>query len=94
MEEVMKKERISFIFTVIFLIFTTISSAYDFYIDAEKGSNFNNGSSPEEAWQTITHALNNISAASKNPVSVFISQGNYDTNLGEQFPIKMKAPHL
>ena len=76
-------------FTVI--IVTVIAASgicEDFYVDAVNGSNDNDGRAPEQAWRTITYALNQLVVYSF-PITLNVTPGTYDMALGETFPIEL-----
>lgn len=59
----------------------------DSYVDAVHGDDGNGGTSPGDAWRTITHAL---TVAPDD--TIHVARGLYDASLGEQFPLQ--APSL
>jgi len=65
--------------------------AEDWYVDALLGSNANSGSAPNQAWQTLTHALANTPAPAPGLTQVVhLAPGTYDAALGETFPIVLR----
>ncbi|MCD6326960.1 right-handed parallel beta-helix repeat-containing protein [bacterium] len=64
----------------------------DYYVDAELGSNDNSGLLPDEAFKTITYALDTIRTDITTPATIRLAAGTYseDTN-GETFPIMMTS---
>ena len=70
----------------------------DYYVDGTNGNNSNSGTSPGDAWKTITHALDTIPALitldEKNRATVHVARSTYDRNMGggdaEDFPLIMK----
>lgn len=62
--------------------------AGDWYVDAQNGSNANNGLSPASAWRTLTHALATIPAPGTD--TLHVAPGTYDAALGEVYPLVMR----
>ncbi|MCP3916820.1 MAG: DUF1565 domain-containing protein [bacterium] len=62
----------------------TPAFANDVWVDATSGSNGNGGTSPVDAWQTLTYALDQLGPG---PCTVHVLPGVYDTALGESFPL-------
>ena len=60
------------------------ASASDWYVDAALGSNANTGTSPAEAWQTITYAVGNTPQSGAQ--TIHVAPGTHDAALGEVFP--------
>src|SRR5262245_28911061 len=60
--------------------------AGDWYVDAMNGSDANGGTSWSDAWRTISHAVDTVSATGVERFHV--ASGTYDTALGESFPIR------
>ena len=58
--------------------------ASDWYVDATSGSNANSGTSPAQAWKTITHAV--ASTPTTGAQTIHVAPGIYDSALGEVFP--------
>ena len=56
-----------------------------------KGDNSNSGTSPGDAWQTITKALTDTVRMKDNLVTIHVAAGTYNTELGERFPLEMKS---
>ncbi len=69
------------------LLFFGTASADEFYVDAAGGSNAAGDGSQAAPWQTITHALNQITGTGH---TLHVAVGTYDTALGETFPIFVK----
>lgn len=68
----------------------------DLYVDAVNGSNDNFGTSPEDAFRSITYALLMTDYGNFNPYpynfqTIHVAPGVYDYKIGEIFPLKMKA---
>lgn len=63
-----------------------IASAADWYVDAVNGDDANSGTSPLDAWRTISHAI----ASSSGTDTVHVARGVYDTALGEVFPLAIE----
>jgi len=66
---------------------TSLAEATNYYVNASTGSNTTGDGTSGNPWQTITHALSQISGTSH---TVYVAAGTYDTALGETFPIVMK----
>ncbi|MCA9444934.1 MAG: DUF1565 domain-containing protein [Candidatus Omnitrophica bacterium] len=60
-------------------------NAQDFYVNPDTGSNGNDGSSPTQAWKTITFALTQVPAGA----TLNLASGVYDVTGGEVFPIQI-----
>jgi len=60
--------------------------AGEHYVDAVGGSDSNGGSSPADAWRTLTHATTQLAGAGV-PNTLRVAAGTYDSVLGETFPI-------
>ena len=71
--------------------FSSPAAAGDWYVDALHGSDANSGTSPADAWRTITHA---VSAAPSPPAGeaqrIHVAPGTYDAALGEHFAIALR----
>lgn len=63
------------------------ASAQQWYVDAVNGSDANSGTSPSDAWRTITRAVSSTPAAG----TVNVAPGTYDPALGESFPIPLQG---
>ncbi len=66
--------------------------AGNYYVDVNGGSDSNSGSSAQDAWKTITHALDSVQdlASASNPVTICIAQGTYSPAAGESFGLGMR----
>jgi uncharacterized repeat protein (TIGR01451 family) len=74
--------------TTFFLRAGTVSgTTVTYYVDPLNGSNTIGGGSQSNPWQTITYALSQASAGN----TIRLLPGNYTTNSGELFPIRLKA---
>ncbi|MCP3916401.1 MAG: DUF1565 domain-containing protein [bacterium] len=62
--------------------------ASDWYVDAGSGSNSNGGTSPSDAWRTITYGLAQVPTAGAQ--TVHVAGGTYDASLGESFPLVLR----
>jgi hypothetical protein len=62
--------------------------AGDWYVDAVNGSNSNSGSSPSNAWRTITWAVAHAPAVQGEIIHV---TGTFNAASGEQFPIVVRS---
>jgi len=78
-----------FIFSVFILTYTVLSFGDVYYVDANKGSDSKIGTSIEDAWKTITHALSNVNSSSGNPATINIESGTYSVSSGEVFPLDL-----
>ncbi len=65
----------------------------DFYVDAVHGDDANSGTTPADAWRTLTHA-SNTAQASIFPQTIFVAPGTHDQALGETFPIVIHPPDV
>ncbi|MBN2208542.1 MAG: right-handed parallel beta-helix repeat-containing protein [Candidatus Coatesbacteria bacterium] len=68
--------------------------AVDYYVDGVNGDDANSGLSPDDAFRTITYALEVIQPTEDAPGAISVAAGTYaaSTN-GEAFPLVLKA-HL
>jgi hypothetical protein len=71
------------------LMLSSQAFASDWYVDAAQGSNANGGTSPTDAWRTISHAI--ASTPQTGVQTIHIAAGTYDAALGEVFPIDVRA---
>lgn len=71
------------------LMLSSQAFASDWYVDAVQGSNANGGTSPTDAWRTISHAV--ASTPQTGVQTIHIAAGTYDAALGEVFPIDVRA---
>jgi parallel beta-helix repeat protein len=60
----------------------------DVYVDAMNGSNENTGTSIDNAWKTITYALDRMVIFSST-IMLHVAPGTYNKELGEVFPLKL-----
>ena len=76
---------------IAFAVLALSSQAFasDWYVDAVQGSNANGGTSPTDAWRTITHAV--ASTPQTGVQTIHIAAGTYDVALGEVFPIDLRS---
>ncbi len=70
------------------LVLSSPAVANDWYVDAVNGDDGNGGTSPTDAWMTISHALMQIPAT--GPDTVHVADGTYDSSLGESFPVVLR----
>ena len=102
----MTTKRLTTILAVIGLLFTSlpvqamplddqsgmISSAAPragtYYVDAINGSDSTGNGSAAAPWKTITYALSQVGDP---PSEIHVAPGNYDTTLGESFPLVMES---
>ena len=66
---------------------TTTVGRPQVFVDANLGSDATGTGSQTNPWQTITHALTQVTP----PVEIHIAAGLYDTALGESFPLNLGA---
>jgi parallel beta-helix repeat protein len=78
------------IVTALFLFIAVLSFGADYYVNAVSGLDSNTGTSPGNAWQTITNALSQVEGTLEAPVTINIAPGTYDWNIGEYFPLVME----
>jgi hypothetical protein len=83
---------VTLILTIILVLlsFNTFCLAKDYYVDAVKGDDFKNGTTPAQAWKTISNALYYATAAVGNPAFIHLAAGRYHAGIGEAFPIILK----
>lgn len=62
--------------------------ASDWYVDAVLGDDTNSGTTPAQAWKTITHAV--ASTPLTGAQTIHVAPGTYDAALGEVFPWKWR----
>src|SRR5258706_9338098 len=84
----MRLSKLAFVLLATVLVDAS-ARAGDWYVDAQNGSDSNNGLSPATAWKTLTHAL---AAIPLPPASATlpIAPGTYDAALGESYPLVMR----
>lgn len=64
--------------------------AQDYYVDALNGSDSNAGTSPGNAWKTISHAVAAIPVAPPVSHVVHVAAGLYGPGSGETFPVQLR----
>ena len=74
---------------VLIAVLGTPAAASDWYVDANAGSNANTGTSPSQAWRTISFAVSQV--PNSGIQRVFVAAGTYDSALGESWPVMMRA---
>ncbi len=62
----------------------------DYFVDAVSGDDANGGTSPGDAWRTLTHAANTVPDLLPLGGTVRVAPGLYDQALGEVFPIRVR----
>lgn len=62
--------------------------ADDWYVDAQMGSDTNDGQSAATAWRTLTHALAAIPSLPVVERTIHVAPGVYDAALGEVYPLR------
>jgi len=78
------------LFASIVLAFSlaTPALASDWYVDAVNGSNANSGTSPTDAWRSVTWAL--ASTPTTGAQQIHLAPGGYGHSTGEQFPLLLR----
>ncbi len=77
-------------------VITSVAAAYatDYYVDGINGDDANSGLSPDEAFKTITYALEVIQPSEDTPATVSVAAGTYSASTnGEAFPLPIRS-HL
>ncbi|MBN1594209.1 MAG: right-handed parallel beta-helix repeat-containing protein [Candidatus Coatesbacteria bacterium] len=77
--------------SILIFIFTCCPAfALDYYVDGTNGDNANSGLIPDEAWKTITHAIDSAEATAIEPAMIYVAAATYaaSTN-GESFPLTL-----
>lgn len=64
--------------------------ARDYYVDVDRGSDSNGGGAPQNAWKTITYALERADSLGVTPATINIAEGVYSPFSGETFPLQMR----
>jgi len=66
--------------------------AMDYYVDGTNGDDSNSGLSRDDAWKTITHALEVVAPNDASPGTIHVAPGTYaaSTN-GETFPLTLRS---
>ena len=65
--------------------------AGDYFVDASGGSDGAGGTSPADAWRTLTHALATVPApAGLELHTIHLAPGVYDAANGESYPLEMR----
>ncbi|MCD6326053.1 right-handed parallel beta-helix repeat-containing protein [bacterium] len=81
-----------FLLLAALLSLTLQVAAADYYVDAVDGSDSSTGASADEAWRTITNALDQVSGASIETVTIHVLDGIYSASTnGESFPLVMRS---
>ncbi len=79
---------------IVAFVITSVAAAYaaDYYVDATHGDDVNSGLSPNNAWKTITHALDVVAPTSSTPATIRVAPGVYAaTTNGEMFPLTLRS---
>ncbi len=66
----------------------TPASAADWYVDGQSGNNANSGTSPTDAWKSITWALANTPTSGVQ--RIYIAPAGYGHPTGEVFPLALR----
>jgi hypothetical protein len=64
------------------------AAASDWYVDAVAGNNANSGTSPSQAWRTITWAVSQVPLSGTQ--TIVVAPGTYNATSGETWPIPMR----
>ncbi|MBN1592721.1 MAG: right-handed parallel beta-helix repeat-containing protein, partial [Candidatus Coatesbacteria bacterium] len=71
-------------------LFATSCFATDYYVDGMNGDDANSGISADDAWKTITHAIDSIEVSEEKPAAICVSEGIYSPSTnGEAFPLML-----
>jgi hypothetical protein len=62
--------------------------AADVWVDPVNGSNAHGGTSPQDAWRTVTHALATLAPGEADVIH--LAAGVYDASTGEVFPLRLR----
>jgi hypothetical protein len=89
MRTVGSQARVSTAFLLLLLV--PCARAADRYVDAQAGSNSNDGAGPATAWRTLTFAVSQLQTIAGSPHLIHVGPGIYDAALGEQFPIAVRS---
>ena len=69
-------------------VFNIFCVADDYYVDVVRGNNENTGTSSDNAWQTITHAVSEAKIKITEHFIIHVAPGKYDMSINEKFPIE------
>jgi hypothetical protein len=86
----MSRTYVSFLVIVILSLSLSVYGS-NYYVDAVKGANDKTGTSAENPWKTITHALSKAYGTIDDQAVIHVAAGTYDMALGETFPLVMKG---
>jgi predicted outer membrane repeat protein len=75
---------------VAILLIASLSFGADYIVNSESGSDSFTGTSPGQAWKTITYAISNAKGTETEPATIHILAGTYSIDTGESFPLVMK----
>lgn len=64
------------------------ATAAEYYVDAVHGSDANTGTSPAQAWLTISYALAVVPGGDAH--TIHVAPGLYDSALGESFALPLR----
>jgi hypothetical protein len=74
------------------LLLVAPATAGDYHVDPVAGSDAASGTSPAEAWRTLTHALATVPDPTPPEVhTIHLAPGVYEPAGGEVFPLEMRA---
>lgn len=86
-----RSSRVPLAFLLALPLLAPSALADDYWVDALHGSDTNGGTSRTDAWRTISHALTQLPPAPGDDVDVVhVLPGDYDTDLGEVFPLHLR----
>ena len=74
-------------FSMTLLLIASAAYCTDYYVNASTGSDVAIYGTSDNPWKTITYALGQISGSGH---TLHVSDGTYNTSLGEVFPINVK----
>ncbi len=78
---------------LLFLLLTASRArAADFYVDVVNGNDLATGTSPGNAWKTLTHASG--AATSGSATTIHVASGTYSPASGETFPLQFDFQRL
>ena len=83
----MRTSTLATIILTIALLSASLALGGDFYVSEQTGDDTNSGTAPDDAWRTITYALNAVTATADDHATIPIAAGrySYESN-GEVLP--------
>ncbi|RLC46989.1 MAG: hypothetical protein DRH70_04335, partial [Candidatus Coatesbacteria bacterium] len=90
--KLMKAAYVSMLIIALLAISAATSLATDYYVDGSNGDDSNSGLRAQDAWKTITHALQAVEPSASSPATIHVAAGTYaaSTN-GESFPLVLNS---